>query len=95
VNAGTDDRYIIGDPSQMLTERLWGLPVVVTNSIAAGTFLLGSFDMGAQIWDRQDATIEVSRENSDNFVKNMVTILAEERIALTVYRTQAFITGSL
>jgi HK97 family phage major capsid protein len=91
----SDDRYVIGDPSAMLTERLWGLPVVVTNSIASGTFLLGSFDMGAQIWDRQDASIEVSRENSDNFVKNMVTILAEERIALTVYRTQAFITGSL
>ena len=29
-----------------------------------------------------------------DFVKNMVTILAEERIALCVYRTEAFITGS-
>lgn len=95
VNSGTDDRYIMGDPASVLAPRIWGLPVVATNSIAAGTFLVGSFNIGAQIWDRMQSTVEVSREHSDNFIKNMVTILAEERIALTVYRTQAFITGNL
>lgn len=91
----SDDRYVVGNPREMGQPRLWGLPVVITNSITSGTFLVGAFDIGAQIWDREDATIEVSRENSDNFVKNMVTILAEERIALTVYRPGAFIKGSL
>jgi len=38
---------------------------------------------------------EVSRENSTNFVDNMITILAEERIALCVYRTEAFITATV
>ncbi len=90
-----DDRYVIGNPAAMLGPRLWGLPVIVSNSIAAGTFLLGSFDMGAEIKDRQQSAVEVSRENSDNFVKNMITILAEERLALVVYRPTAFITGSL
>lgn len=91
----SDDRYVVGNPREMTAPRLWGLPVVVTNSIAANTFLVGAFDIGAQIWDRQASAIEVSRENSDNFVKNMVTILAEERLALTVYRAAAFIKGSL
>jgi len=91
----SDDRYVVGNPRSMMGPTLWGLPVVVTNSIAAGTFLLGSFGMGAEIKDRMNATVEVSREHSDNFTKNMVTILAEERIALCVYRTEAFITGSL
>ena len=91
----SDDRYVVGNPRSMMGPTLWGLPVVVTNSISSGTFLLGSFGLGAEIKDRMTATVEVSRENSDNFVKNMVTVLAEERIALCVYRTEAFITGSL
>lgn len=91
----SDDRYVVGNPREYTAPRLWGLPIIPTNSIAAGKFLLGNFAMGADIYDREQATIEVSREHSDNFTKNMVTILAEERIALVVYRTQAFITGSL
>ena len=90
----SDDRYVVGNPAEMGQPRLWGLPVVITNSMTSGSFLLGAFDLGCQIWDREQASIEVSRENSDNFVKNMITILAEERIALTVYRPGAFITGS-
>ena len=40
------------------------------------------------------AAIELSREDSDNFRRNMVTILTEERLALTVYRPQALIKGT-
>lgn len=92
---GTSDaRYVVGDPNNMRPQNLWGLPVVVTNSITAGTFLMGS-SAAAEIKDRQQAAIEISRENDTNFVKNMVTVLAEERLALLVYRTEAFIKGSL
>ncbi len=91
---GTDDHYVWGSPSMIAGPRLWGLAVVLSNSITAGTFLLGAFGMGAQIWDRQDASVQVSFEDGTNFVKNMVTVLAEERLALTVYRPTAFISGS-
>lgn len=89
--------YIFGGdmgPIDALGPRIWGKRVVATNSITAGTFLLGSFTMGAQIWDRQDAAVQISYEDGDNFKKNMATILAEERLALTVYRPAAFIAGS-
>jgi HK97 family phage major capsid protein len=49
--------------------------------------------MAAAIWDRAGATIEVSREHSDYFVKNMVAILCEERLALSVFRPKALIYG--
>src|SRR3546814_8134986 len=62
-------------------------------SMTAGNFLTGAFRLGAQIFDRQDARVEVSTEDSDNFRKNLVTILAEERLALAVYRPEAFIRG--
>lgn len=86
-------RYLFANPQSAAAPALWGLPVVVTNSLTAGTFLVGSFDMGAQLWDREDASIEIGL-NSDNFVKNMVTILCEERVAVTIYRASALVGGS-
>lgn len=90
----SDDRYVIGNPGSLMGPTLWGLPVVVTNSMTAGTFLIGS-SMGAEIKDRQQAAVEMSLEDSTNFQKNMVTVRAEERLALIVYRTEAFIKGAL
>jgi HK97 family phage major capsid protein len=89
----TQGRYIIGDPKNDLPARVWGLPVVATQAMLLGKFLVGAFQQGAQIFDRQDARVELSTEDSDNFRKNLVTILAEERLALAVYRPLAFVKG--
>lgn len=86
-------RYIIGNPQGTADKRLWGLPVVDTQAMTLDKFLVGAFKMGAQIFDRQDARVEVSTEDSDNFRKNLVTVLAEERLALAVYRPEAFVKG--
>lgn len=85
--------YIIGDPAAQLGARVWGLPVVATQAMTVDKFLVGAFQLGAQIFDRQDARVEISTEDSDNFRKNLVTILAEERLALAVYRPEAFVKG--
>jgi HK97 family phage major capsid protein len=90
----TDGQYVISNPADMLAPRIWGKRVVATNSIASGTFLVGAMTMGAQIWDRMDAAVQISYEDGDNFKKNMATLLAEERLALTVYRPSAFIKGT-
>jgi HK97 family phage major capsid protein len=95
VNAGTDDRYVIGDPGRRLAPMLWGVPVVVTNSLTAGTFLVGDFTMVGSLWDRQDASVAISEHHDTNFAKNMVTIRMEERLALAVERGSALVGGSL
>lgn len=87
-------RYIFGDPNGLRPPSIWGLPVVDTNAMPAGNFLVGAFNMGAQIFDREDANVQVSTEDGDNFVKNMVTIRAEERLALAVFRPQSFVYGA-
>ena len=91
----SDDRYVYGDPNMSwLATPLWGLTPIVTNSQTSGTFLLGDTN-GCMVFDREQASVEASYEDSTNFQKNMVTIRAEERLALAIFRTEAFYTGSL
>jgi HK97 family phage major capsid protein len=75
--------------------RMWRLPVVDSNAVPEGEFLVGAFNIAAQVFDREDAAVEVSTEDGDNFTKNMVTIRAEERLALAVYRPESFVHGEL
>lgn len=86
--------YVAGNAFLPLTKRLWGVPVVTTNAITSGTFLVGS-SANAQIWDRQGVTVEISTEHYDYFVKNMIAVRCEERLALSIYRGASFVTGSL
>lgn len=89
----TTGEYIWANPRSLNGPVLWGLPVLDSTSLSPGEFLVGAFDVAAQLWDREDANVEISTEDQDNFVKNLVTIRAEERLALTVYREESFIYG--
>ncbi len=89
----SEGRYIIGNPQGSIAPTLWGLPVVTTQAISVDKFLTGAFKMGAQVFDRWLARVEIATENEDDFIKNLVTMLCEERLALAVYRPEAFIYG--
>ena len=91
----TTGNYILANPQGTVQPTMWGLPVVQTQAIASGKFLTGAFNMGAQVFDRWQSRVEVATENEDDFIKNMVTILCEERLALAVYRPESFVYGSL
>ena len=90
-----EHRYIIGKPQEGTSARLWNLPVVETQAIIQDEFLTGAFNLAAQIYDRMAIEVLISTENDKDFENNMVSIRAEERLAFTVYRPEAFVTGSL
>ena len=71
--------------------RVWRMPIVDTPAIAEGTALVGAFGTGAQLYDREQASIRISEQHSDFFVRNAVVILAEQRLALAVKRPEAFV----
>lgn len=79
-------------PSGQIT--LDGIPVIVSTAITAGQFLVGDFKLGAQVFDRKQASLEMSYENEDNFIKGMVTVRIAERLTLAVYRAKALVYGS-
>ena len=90
-----EGRYIIGNPQDGTTPKLWRLPVVETPAMTVDKFLTGAFQLGAQVFDRELANVLISTEDRDNFVTNQVTIRGEERLALCVYRPECFIYGDL
>ncbi|WP_299259767.1 phage major capsid protein [uncultured Kushneria sp.] len=89
-----DNAYVFANPTAQTQPRLWGLPVVETTAMPEGQMMVGAFNMAAQIFDRETTTVEVSTEDRDNFVRNMVTVRAEERLAMCVYRPESFVVGS-
>jgi len=75
--------------------RLFGIPVVQGNGIVADTFYVGAFNQVGTIHDREGVMVELSDSDDDNFTKNLVTIRAERRLALTIERPTGIIGGDL
>ncbi len=95
---GTKDgqgRYVVGDPAGTQPRNIWNLPVATTLAMQPGTFLVGAFGIGAQLYDRMLMEILASTEDRDNFIRNLATFRGEKRVALAVKRPQAFIYGTM
>lgn len=89
-----EDRYLLAGAQGAVMPQVWGLPVVPTNSIASGSFLVADFAMAAILWDRQQTIVEMSEADGTNFQDNLITVRAESRIALTVIRPSAIVAGT-
>jgi HK97 family phage major capsid protein len=79
-----------GQPQPSNVDMLWGLKAVITTAIPQGTVLVGGFQECAQVFRRQGITLEMTNSNVDDFVNNLITLRAEERLALAVYRPAGF-----
>ena len=90
----SENAYLFSAFASGADPRLWGLQVVESDAIPAGQFLVGAFNVAAEIRDRQQVTIDISTEDSDNFRRNMTTIRVEERLMLNIYRPASFVHGT-
>lgn len=88
-----ENRYIFANVIQLAGPQLWGRPVIGTQAMDLDEFLVGAFRTAAKIWDRMDIEVLISSEDRDNFIKNMLTVRAEKRLALAVKRPGALVTG--
>jgi HK97 family phage major capsid protein len=89
----TQGRYLLNaNPSEDEAQSLWGIPVLTTTQIAAGTSLIGNFEIGAEAFIREGFTLTMSNSSGADFTSNLTRWVAEERITLGVSRPSAFIT---
>lgn len=73
---------------------VWGLPIVESEAIAAGVGLVGDFTK-AVLWDREQANITATDSHADFFIRNLVAVLGEERVAFGVTRPKGFVSVDL
>lgn len=83
-----DGNYVIGSPRDPGPLELWNTRVVLSAGMPQGTALVLDTAQVALL-DREQATVQVSQHDRDNFVTNMVTILAEARAGVAVFAAGA------
>lgn len=92
--SGTTGRFYSGGPFAMGPRTLWGTPILETEGVSAGTALVGDFSK-AVLWDREQTSISITDSHADFFIRNLVAILAEERVAFGVTRPTAFVSTAV
>jgi HK97 family phage major capsid protein len=73
--------------------QLAGVPVVMSTAQTSGVFDIITRE-AAQVFFRKELTVEFSNQSEDNFIKGMVTVRAQKRLALAIYRPTALLTGT-
>jgi HK97 family phage major capsid protein len=86
-------RYVFINVVEGGSNQLWKLPIVDSMVMPSGEFAVGAWNVAAQVFDRQQAVVEVSTENGDNFARGMATFRCAERLAMCVYRPESFVHG--
>ena len=89
----TQNNYLKDQVYNGLQPVFMGVKVVLNTAISAGDFLIGNFGVGTQLWVRDGINVEFFREDGTNVRDGFVTVRVSERIALTNYLPNAFVTG--
>ena len=89
----SNNRYLKDQVYSGLQPTFMGVPVVLNTALAAGSFLLGNFSQGTQLWIRDNVSVEFFREDGTNVRDGFVTVRCVERVALTNYLPNSFVYG--
>ena len=71
-------------------DNIWGIPVCVTTAVDAGTIVVGAFKTCGSVVNSEGIRIESTNTDQDDFIKNLMTIRCEERLALAIRRPKGF-----
>jgi HK97 family phage major capsid protein len=90
--AGTGT-YLYGAPGMAAGVNPFGVRVVLSSHMPAGSFWIGAIRRAAVLYNREGVAVEMGYVN-DDFTKNLITIRAEERLGLGVEVPSATLYGA-
>jgi HK97 family phage major capsid protein len=80
-----------GNGTLTMQPPVWGMRTVVTPAIAAGTVLVAAFSQAGTVYRKGGVRVESTNSHASDFINNLVTTRAEERIALAVRYPAGFV----
>ena len=86
---GSGERLDSAGAFESPADTMWGPPIVVSAAMPAGKALTGNWELATQVLVREGVTVRVSDSDADDFVKNVVTVLVETRVALATWQPKA------
>lgn len=90
-----DGRYLLPTVLTGILPTMVGrVEIIEVDAMVEGEFLVGAFDRGAQVFEREGLTIRIFDQNEDDAIKNLVTVVLEERLVQAVYRPASFVKGT-
>ena len=99
-DGGLTGQYLLGGPAYApygnggynSSPKIWGLNVVESAAVPQGACIVGAFKAGASVVGKNNEglRVEVSNSDQDDFIKNIITVRIEERLALAVRVPAAF-----
>jgi HK97 family phage major capsid protein len=87
----TTNNYVFGAPNQAIPSVL-GIGIVAHNSVTSDKFFLGDFSK-VKFGVRAGLSVRFYDQNEDDAIKNMVTVVIEERITMAADRADRIIYG--
>lgn len=91
-----DGGYVdAGLPFAGIPSTILGIPAIRTRALATNKAIVGSWGLGAQIFDRMGTTIKATDSHASLFISNTWVVLAEKRLAFAVYRPDFFVDTTL
>lgn len=97
LETGSDEHYIWVQSMNGLNpegEQIWRMPLVTTRQIKADTWLVGAFAQATTLYDREQANVRWTDSNEDDFIKNLMTAVFEERIAQAIRHPELLVKGT-
>lgn len=93
--AGGSGTFDAGTPFANIPLTVWGLPTYRTRLMTSGHSLVGDYQRGATVIDRQQVTIETFTQHADYAQLNQLLLRCEERVGLMVQRPDLFVDTTL
>lgn len=87
--------YGVNGGAVNITPSLWGMNTVVSPAVTKGTAVVGAFKRAAAFYRKGGVAVESTNSNDTDFISDLVTIRAKERVALAVRVPKAFVTITL